>query len=66
MLITGIIISYLLGYPDFARLNLYLAFFNMIPISDLDGNKIFFGSIVLWSFLATIVLIGLGLAFFLI
>jgi hypothetical protein len=59
------VIGYLLGFSDFARLNIYFAFFSMIPLSDLDGNKMFFGNIVLWSFLATIVLIGIGYAFFL-
>ena len=60
------VVGYFLGFPTFARLNIYFAFFSMIPFSDLDGNKIFFGNIVLWSFLAVIVLIGLGYAFFLI
>jgi Zn-dependent protease len=50
----------------FAKLNIWFAFFNMIPISDLDGNKIFFGNLVLWSFLAVITLIGLGYTFFLV
>ena len=59
------VIAYFLGFPLFARLNVYYAFFSMIPLSDLDGNKIFFGNTVLWSFLATLVLIGLGYAFFL-
>jgi len=49
----------------FAKLNIWFAFFNMIPISDLDGNKIFFGNLVLWSFLAIVTLIGLGYTFFL-
>ena len=58
------IIAYLVGFPDFAKLSIFYAFFNMIPISNLDGNKIFFGNIVLWSFLASIVLIGLFYALF--
>jgi len=53
------VIGYFLGFTDFVKLNIYFAFFNMLPISDLDGNKIFFGSLVLWSFLTSIVLIGL-------
>ena len=60
------IIGYLIGYPLFAKLNIYYAFFNMIPISNLDGNKIFFGNLVLWVFLAVITLIGLGYALFLV
>jgi len=51
------IIGYLIGFPEFARLNIYFAFFNLFPFSNLDGNKIFFGSLTLWSFLAAIVLI---------
>ena len=50
----------------FAKLNIWFAFFNMIPISDLDGNKVFFGNLVLWSFLAIITLIAVGYTFFLI
>lgn len=60
------IIGYLLGFAEFSRLNIYFAFFNMLPLSDLDGNKIFFGNIILWSFLAALILIGLFYAFFLI
>lgn len=51
-------LGYFLGFPFFAKMNIWFAFFNMLPISDLDGNKIFFGNIVLWSFLAAITLIG--------
>lgn len=58
------IIGYLIGLDRFAELNIYYAFFNMIPISDLDGNKIFFGNLILWSFLAALVLVGMGYIFF--
>jgi len=51
------IIGYLVGFPEFAKLNIYLAFFNLIPLSELDGNKIFFGSLTLWSFLAAVALV---------
>jgi len=60
------VVGYLMGFSEFSRLSIFLAFFNMIPLSDLDGNKIFFGSLVLWSFLAALVLIGLGYVFFLV
>lgn len=60
------IVGYLIGFPEFSKINIYLAFFNMIPLSDLDGNKIFFGNIALWSLLATITLIGLGYVIFII
>jgi hypothetical protein len=60
------IIGYFFNFPEFVKLNIYYAFFNMIPLSNLDGNKIFFSSLILWSFLASIVLIGLLATFFVI
>ncbi|MFW5846939.1 MAG: hypothetical protein ACOCUU_02145 [Nanoarchaeota archaeon] len=53
------IIGYLIGYEYFARINIYYAFFNMLPLSNLDGNKIFFGSIPLWLFIFGLSLVGL-------
>ena len=60
------IIGYLINQPEFSKLNIYYAFFNMLPISDLDGNKIFFGSRVIWTTLAIITLIGTSYALFLV
>lgn len=60
------VVGYLLNFQNFSELNIYFAFYNMIPLSDLDGNKIIFGSFVLWSFLAAITLIGLFYALFVI
>ena len=57
------ITGYLINLDTFAKLNIYYAFYNLIPLSDLDGNKIFFGSLILWSFLTTVVLIGIGYIF---
>jgi hypothetical protein len=59
-------IGYLLELPpemNFVNLSLAYALFNMLPISDLDGNKIFFGSITLWSFLAAIILLVMLFSF---
>lgn len=60
------IVGYLINQPDFARISIYYTFYNLIPISDLDGSKIFFGSLLLWSFLAAVVLIGMFFAIFVI
>lgn len=59
-------LGYLFGFESFAMLNISFAFFNILPFSDLDGNKIFFGNIVIWSLLAAITLIGLGAALLLV
>jgi len=53
------IIGYLIGFPEFAKINIYYAFFNILPISNLDGNKIFFGKNLLWYILASIIFVGL-------
>jgi Zn-dependent protease len=60
------VIGYLIGYPLFSKINIWFALFNMIPISELDGNKIFFGNLTLWSILAIITLLGLGYSIFLV
>ncbi len=60
------IISYLVGFPELSRLAVYFACFNMLPVSNLDGNKIFFGSRIMWTTLAVICLIFLGYAVFLV
>ncbi|MFB6246567.1 MAG: hypothetical protein ABEI74_03185 [Candidatus Pacearchaeota archaeon] len=52
--------GYLIGYPEFAKYNIWFAFFNLIPISNLDGNKIFFGNYLIWSILAIITLLTLA------
>lgn len=63
------IFAYLIGTPqemDFVRLSIFYVFFNMFPLSDLDGNKILFGNQIMWYTLSIITLIGMGYAFFLI
>ncbi len=60
------VLGYFLGFPLLARLSIYYAFFNILPFSELDGNKIFFGNLILWSFLASLVLIGMLFAIFII
>ena len=57
------VIGYLIGFPEFTKLSIFYICFNIIPMSDLDGNKIFFGNLVLWSFLAALAMVGLGYVF---
>ena len=52
------VIAYFINLPELARLNVYYAAFNLIPLGKLDGTKIFFGSKgVLWIALASLCLI---------
>ena len=44
----------------FARLNIYFAAWSILPLSGLDGSKIFFGSRPLWVTMLVIVAIFLG------
>jgi len=57
------VISQAFGWNDFAMMNLYFIAFNLLPISTLDGSKIFFGSVMLWIFsvvFAALMLILIG------
>lgn len=65
------IIGYLLGGSlpggeTFARLNIYYALWSLLPISGLDGTKMFFGSRVLWFSFSVIVLLFFVFSFFLV
>ena len=58
--IAAAIIGYLAGFELFAKLSIYYAAWSIVPLSSLDGSKIFFGSRSLWVTIAAIVLIFLG------
>ena len=60
------VIGYLIGFTEFSKLNIYYALFNLLPIGKLDGSKIFFGSLILWSFLVCLAVIGLIFIIFMI
>jgi hypothetical protein len=60
------VIAYMLGYSELARFSIYFSVWNLLPVSQLDGSRIFFGSKILWVILAVLSLIGLGYALFLV
>ena len=51
--IVGLMIGHFfnLNMSVFVGINFYIVLFNMIPISELDGAKIFFGSLLTYAFL---------------
>lgn len=51
------IVGYLPGWEFLAKMASFYAFWSMVPISDLDGSQIFFGSRVLWIVLAIVTLV---------
>jgi len=51
--------GYIPGAGTFAKLNIYYAIWSLIPISSLDGSKLFFGSRPLWFAMTVIVLLFL-------
>ena len=62
-------IGYIIGLPgemDFVRLSVFYAFFNMLPISKLDGNRLFFGNQIMYYTLGILTLAAMGYALFLI
>jgi hypothetical protein len=47
------VVFYLCGFEILAKYNIYYAVASIIPLSDLDGSKLFFGNKILW-FISTI------------
>ena len=56
-------IGYIIGAPEFTKLSIYYACFCLIPFGNLDGTKIFFGSIIIWFTLLIICAVFLSYAF---
>lgn len=55
--IAAALAAYLLGFEMFAKYSIYYALFSIIPLSSLDGSKLFFGAKITWFALAIILLI---------
>ena len=53
------VIAALFNLGDLARLSIYYGIFNMLPISQLDGSKIFFWSWRFWLFMLALLLVSL-------
>ncbi|MFH1501162.1 MAG: hypothetical protein ABIE22_04430 [archaeon] len=56
------LIAYLINLPELAKLSIFYVAFNMLPISKLDGCKLFFGSQLAYFIIAAITVIGLAFA----
>ena len=58
------VISKMVGWHTFASINIWFAFFNLLPFSELNGAKILHSSIMLWLFgfiFTIVILILLGI-----
>jgi len=53
------IISAIFSYNELARFSIFYGFWNLIPLGNLDGNKVFFGSFFNWAILTIIFIISL-------
>jgi membrane-associated protease RseP (regulator of RpoE activity) len=58
------IIAYFINQPLIAKFSIYYALWNLIPISQLDGTKLFFGSRILWIIAIILTIIATALAIF--
>ncbi len=56
-------LGFLIGQEEFGKINAQYAFFNMLPISNLDGSKIFFGVRKTWFALFIITALVLIMSF---
>lgn len=57
---------YLFNFTELAKISIYFAFWNLIPLGNLDGSKIFFGSRIVWISLLIISAIFLSYALLLV
>jgi len=57
-LIVLAIIGYFINQPELTKYSIYYGAWNLIPISNLDGTKLFFGSLINWILLAIIYLVS--------
>jgi Zn-dependent protease len=58
--------AYVINAPLLSKLAIHFAFFNMLPLGNLDGGRIFFGNRPLWMVMGVITLIALAYSFFLV
>jgi len=54
------IVAYLAGFELFTKLSMYYIVWSLVPLSKLDGSRIFFASRAMWITIVTIALIILG------
>ena len=53
------LVSSLLNQPELTKFSIYYGIWNLLPISQLDGTKLFFGSLINWIILALVYIISL-------
>ena len=53
------LISSIFNFPELSKYAVYYGLWNLIPISNIDGSKVFFGSFPNWVFLAILYIISL-------
>jgi hypothetical protein len=58
-LIVLTIIASLINQPELAKYSIYYGIWNLLPISNLDGTKLFFGSLINWIILAIVYIVSL-------
>lgn len=58
-LILLAIIGFFLKQPEITKYSIYYGIWNLLPISNLDGTKIFFGSLISWILLVIVYVISL-------
>lgn len=58
-LIILAILGFILKIPSLTKYTIYYGFWNLLPIGQLDGTKLFFGSLINWILLAVIYTLSL-------
>jgi hypothetical protein len=53
------LIGTLINQPELTKYSIYYGIWNLLPLSSLDGNKLFFGSLFNWIILTIVYIIAL-------
>jgi hypothetical protein len=58
-LILLAIIGYFLKQPELTKYSIYYGIWNLLPLGQLDGMKLFFGSLINWILLVIVYIVSL-------
>jgi hypothetical protein len=59
-LLSLVLLGILFRVPELAKYSVYYGLWNLLPIGNLDGSKLFFGSLITWTFILILFLISLA------
>ncbi len=60
-LIVLAIIGTIIGFPELTKYSIYYCLWNIIPFGNIDGSKVFYGSLINWTLILILLFISTAL-----